>query len=124
MMRIDAMEVSGTVSATRTGDLRSGDGWKMGRKQTLKTGERRTKLTKKTMKELYAQLCGGLTLHDDLEVHIKPDEEMKSTDADQVDPVQAQEQQPEQEGKPPVSDGCGPDGDDLSETTDGDDLSS
>jgi len=30
-MRIDAMEVSGMVSATRTGDLRSGDGWNRGR---------------------------------------------------------------------------------------------
>lgn len=31
-MRIDAMEVSGMVSATRTGDLRTGDGWNRGRK--------------------------------------------------------------------------------------------
>jgi hypothetical protein len=124
-MRIDAMEVSGMVSATRTGDLRSGDGWNSeDAKQCLNTGERRTTMTKKTMKERYAQLGAGLTLHDDLETHSKPEEEIKRANGGQADQQQVEEQQSEQEGKPPVTDGCGSAGDDVSDTTDGDGLAS
>jgi hypothetical protein len=81
-------------------------------------------MTRKTLKEIYAQLGAGLTLHDDLETHSKPEEEIKRANGGQADQQQAEEQQSEQEGKPPVSDGCGSDGDDVSETTDGDDLAS
>ena len=81
-------------------------------------------MTKKTMKERYAQLGAGLTLHDDLETHSKPEEEIKRANAGKEDPQEVEEQQSEQEGKPPVTDGCGSAGDEVSETTDGDDLAS
>ena len=81
-------------------------------------------MTKKTMKERYAQLGAGLTLHDDLETHSKPEEEIKRTNGGQADQQQVEEQQSEQEGKPPVTDGCGSAGDDVSDTTDGDGLAS
>ena len=81
-------------------------------------------MTRKTLKEIYAQLGAGLTLHDDLETHSKPEEEIKRTNAGKEDPQEVEEQQSEQEGKPPVTDGCGSAGDDVSETTDEDDLAS
>ncbi|MBT7129401.1 MAG: hypothetical protein HN891_01650 [Planctomycetes bacterium] len=80
-------------------------------------------MTKKTMKEMYAQLGGGLSLHDDLVAQSKPEEEIKRANECNVE-QQAGEQQSEQEGKPPVSDGCGPAGDEERETNDGADLTS
>ena len=81
-------------------------------------------MTRKTLKEIYAQLGAGLTLHDDLETHSKPEEQIKRTNGGKEDPQQVEEQQSEQEGKPPVTDGCGSAGDDVSDTTDGDGLAS
>ena len=85
-------------------------------------------MTKKTMKEMYAQLGGGLSLHDDLVAQSKPEEEIKRANEcnveQQAGEQQAGEQQSEQEGKPPVSDGCGPAGDEERETNDGADLTS
>ena len=94
-----------------------------GAKHCLNTGERSIKMTKKTMKEMYAQLGGGLSLHDDLVAQSKPEEEIKGANECNVE-QQAGEQQSEQEGKPPVSDGCGPAGDEERETNDGADLTS
>lgn len=85
-------------------------------------------MTKKTMKEMYAQLGGGLSLHDDLVAQSKPEEEIKRANEcnveQQAGEQQAGEQQSEQEDKPPVSDGCGPAGDEERETNDGADLTS
>ncbi|HIF81803.1 MAG TPA: hypothetical protein EYQ05_14815 [Gammaproteobacteria bacterium] len=85
-------------------------------------------MTKKTMKEMYAQLGGGLSLHDDLVAQSKPEEEIKRANEcnveQQAGEQQAGEQQSEQEGKPPVSDGGGSAGDEERETNDGADLTS